>query len=103
MGPPPKLFAFELFTNSEAPPEMVVGFPGLITLTLLPANVREPPLTPSPLLNVFWPSLAKVTAPLATVITLLKLLPALFVKVRPPAPSFVNDPLAANPPDPPKK
>src|SRR6185503_2452371 len=106
MGVPPKLFAFALFTNSEAPLAITVGFPrpGLaITLALGPAKVTEPPKTFKPLPNVFWPLFAKVTAPFEIATRLLKRLGAALLKVRLAAPDLVNEPLAANPPDPPKK
>src|SRR5256885_2066983 len=106
MGAPPKLFAFALFTVREAPAAITVGFPRpgfTITFALLPAKVTEPPEILMPLLKVFCPLLAKVTTPLEMDTRLIKLFAELLVKLRVPAPNLMNEPLAASPPEPPKK
>src|SRR5712691_3555008 len=106
IGAPPKAFAFALFTESEAPAAIMVGFPRpgfTITLALLPAKTTEPPEILMPLLKVFWPLFENVTTPLETDTRLLKLFAALLLKVRLPLPNLMSEPLAARPPDPPKK
>src|SRR5437899_3117162 len=106
IGAPPKLFAFALLTDSEAPAAITVGLPSpgfTITLALLPVNTTEPPEILIPLLKVFWPLFANVTAPFETDNRLLKLLAALLLKVRLPLPNLMSEPLAARLPEPPKK
>src|SRR5258705_4839232 len=106
MGARRKLFAFALFTNSEAPPAIIVGFPRpgfTMTLALFPAKTIEPPEILMPLLKVFWPLFENVTTPFETETRLLKLFAVLLVNARLPAPDLMSEPLAASPPEPPKK